>query len=292
MSISKFLLLLACAALLVASRVHAEDGHDEHNHDDHDHDDHDHDDHDDDHSDLAAASGAGHMDHGGAMNVTEAGDVPVCATDPALATCESYEYPDALALTDAKVNCRMMPFMVACDVVEACEDGSLPATSPHCDAFDLLASTCKDEGMDGMAGCNVYTPMCLNESSVVAQCTLHPGIPGMVNTNPTVEGIASACEGENLPGCANCTSGSTINCPDTLESLNALCQADPTKVVCAERAAMCVATGDNLSIFCEGVSAADAVAAVQDTTSGAGGLRVASAAAAAAAAAVVAGLLV
>ena len=58
-----------------------------------------------------------------------------------------------------------------------------------------------------------------------------------------------------LPGCANCTSGAQIMCPDTLESLNALCQADSTHAVCGEREAMCTATGDNLSIFCEGVTA-------------------------------------
>lgn len=175
MSLQKYIALFACVPLLVASRALAED----HTEAGDDHDDHAGHDHDHDHA-------HDHADHGDEMSDLKHGEIPPCATDPASPDCVSYIYPDTLATKDAKLNCQMMEFMVACDVVEACEDGTLSADNPHCDPFDLLASTCKDEGMQGMAGCKVYTPMCLNASTVVADCAAHPGIPEMVNSNPTV----------------------------------------------------------------------------------------------------------
>lgn len=167
----KLSVLIVSAGVLVApaalAEIHTGDSHDDHVHD-HDHD---------------------HGEHGEfypVHNETTADGMPVCATDPGLAECASYAYPDKLALEGAKLNCQMMEFMVACDIIEACEDGTLSADNPHCDNFDMLASTCKDEGMSGMAGCKVYTPMCLNESSVVKICEAHPGVPSMVNSMPTV----------------------------------------------------------------------------------------------------------
>lgn len=66
--------------------------------------------------------------------------------------------------------------------------------------------------------------------------------------------ITAACAGSDLDGCADCPSQD--NCPDTLETLNKLCQADPEVAVCADRKAMCIAAGENLSIFCEGIEGA------------------------------------
>lgn len=115
----------------------------------------------------------------------ESGDIPACASDPTDPQCEAYVYPDGRALADAKLNCDMMPFMVGCNILEACENGDLDSDSEYCHPFSILATTCVDPGMSGMGGCVVYTPLCLTRGSVVAQCDQQRGVPRLVSTTRT-----------------------------------------------------------------------------------------------------------
>ena len=132
-----------------------------------------------------------HSDHAGHTMTTDAdepaaslsGDMPACATDPTAAECASYVYPAERAIADIVTNCEAMPFMVACNVWTACEAGNMEGDI--CEPFNILASTCQDEGMSGMPGCPVYTPMCLTATdSVVEQCN-GAGIARLVDTMPT-----------------------------------------------------------------------------------------------------------
>lgn len=94
-------------------------------------------------------------------------------------------YPDDRALADAKENCEMMPFMVGCNILRACEAGDMDSDSRYCRPFDILATTCIDPGMSGMGGCSVYTPLCLTRGSVVRQCNQQQGVPRLVGTSQT-----------------------------------------------------------------------------------------------------------
>ena len=49
-------------------------------------------------------------------------------------------------------------------------------TGDYCRPMTLLASTCAD--MPGMLGCSSYRTLCVNNSTVVAQCGQFPDIPG------------------------------------------------------------------------------------------------------------------
>jgi hypothetical protein len=102
---------------------------------------------------------------------------------PSNASCSNYMYPDALAKQDIETNCQAMPFMTACNVWQACKSGAV--SGAICNPFNILASTCLDEGMHKMPGCAVYTPMCLESAdSVVKQCD-GAGITRLVHTMAT-----------------------------------------------------------------------------------------------------------
>eukprot|EP00892_Ulva_mutabilis_P009424 jgi/Ulvmu1/6854/UM031_0059.1 len=201
------------------------------------------------HSHITAPSGADsdHQMHDMAASV-DSHELPACASDPTDPECESYVYPDDLALADAKTNCQMMPFMVGCNVLEACENGDMDSDSQYCRPFDILATTCIDPGMSGMGGCHVYTPLCLTRGSVVAQCDTQPGVPRLVGTTRTQVQIVENCGTHSMPGCEDCTS-TGMQCANTLRSLQTVCNAHRMEM-CAQYNAMCGAAGPDLDHFC------------------------------------------
>jgi hypothetical protein len=120
---------------------------------------------------------------GAAPTMSLSGEMPMCATMPSMADCASYMYPDDRSQQDIAANCEAMPFMVSCSVWQACKDGHM--SGDICAPFNILASSCQDEGMKNMPGCAVYTPMCLDAAgSVVQQCE-GAGIARLVSTMPT-----------------------------------------------------------------------------------------------------------
>lgn len=107
----------------------------------------------------------------------------MCAEKPGDASCADYMYPKDRSVADIEANCQAMPFMVACSVWKACKDENM--SGDICEPFNILASSCQDLGMQNMAGCAVYTPMCLiSIESVVPQCR-NAGIERLVDTMPT-----------------------------------------------------------------------------------------------------------
>jgi hypothetical protein len=134
--------------------------------------------------------------------------LPPCAVDPTSTSCVSYNYPDDLAIADIKMNCEMMPFMIGCSVWRACQRGDMDADSKSCKPFSVLASLCIDQGMSGMSGCKVYTPLCV-PASVVTQCREQSAIPRMVSTNPTQVCTMLSCAYPWKSVC-NCYLGSIV----------------------------------------------------------------------------------
>jgi hypothetical protein len=123
--------------------------------------------------------------HGGSVTPAQStsATMPECAKDPTVASCRTFVYPDESAKMDIQTNCQAMPFMVGCSIWNACESGEMGPDNKLCQPFQVLATTCNDQGMSGMAGCHVYTPMC-STGSVVAQCT-GAGLQRMVHTMQT-----------------------------------------------------------------------------------------------------------
>jgi hypothetical protein len=103
-----------------------------------------------------------------------------CIDDPTQASCASYQYDGAAE--DIKTNCFMMPWMIGCGVNSMCKNGSIPDSSPYCQPFSILATSCVDDGMADMGGCMNYTKLC-SSGSVVKQCTQQPPIPRVVHTS-------------------------------------------------------------------------------------------------------------
>jgi hypothetical protein len=60
--------------------------------------------------------------------------------------------------------------------------------------------------------------------------------------------IVANCATHSMPGCSGCT-GTGMNCPNTLESLQSVCQSHRMEM-CAQYNAMCTAAGSGLGHFC------------------------------------------
>jgi hypothetical protein len=115
--------------------------------------------------------------------------VPACVRDPAQASCTTYKYPDASAIQDITKNCFEMPWMIGCGIRGGCQNGTVPKSSPYCTPFSVLASSCADHEMDGMAGCQNYMSLC-SSHSVVKQCNDVGPVPSLVHTTESQVRVA------------------------------------------------------------------------------------------------------
>ena len=131
----------------------------------------------------SGSGGSGSGQSSGMMSRQAMQNMPRCVKSPNSASCQSYEYPDNMARKDIAAVCDAMPFMIACGLWDACENGELP-DSPYCEPFVVLATACKDEGMSGMDGCASYTSMCGGRTRV-DQCSEQSPVPNMLQTTET-----------------------------------------------------------------------------------------------------------
>ena len=107
-----------------------------------------------------------------------------CITDPTMASCDSYVYPEDQVIADIQLNCQQMPWMIGCSVWDACMDGSMGEDNRYCNPFSVLSTQCVDQGMEMMGGCLNYVGMC-RTGSMVPQCDEFPPIPNVVSTVPS-----------------------------------------------------------------------------------------------------------
>jgi hypothetical protein len=74
------------------------------------------------------------------------------------------------------------------------------------------------------------------------------GLEAVETRGSVQEAIVANCGTHSMPGCDSCT-GTGAGCPDTLSSLQSVCQAHRMEM-CAPYNSMCTANGEALSHFC------------------------------------------
>eukprot|EP00946_MAST-07B_sp_MAST-7B-sp1_P002917 g2917.t1 len=184
-----------------------------------------------------------------------AAGMPSCFDDPSMPMCADADnyYTSAMIHKDLDMACGMMPYMSGCSIKAACSSEhvsskmSLKDTVPGahgtpCEPWTLLFDVCTS--MPDMMGCEHFTSLCGNSSTVVKQCSNYKRTPALVPYNIAARATVSMCSSmPGMSGCSTCTSDQMSNlkskCPNPLLSLSQVCMSMKGMPKCDPWTKMC-----------------------------------------------------